>query len=138
MRKSTWLFVFLVIIGLAACGRQDEVQDRGEIPSDVPGLEIEGPRSTANVIANMDPAVRIMQEIYRKHRDRNPDLEGRLELKLSVDWNGEILQIEVGRSTMKDSVFEKEVVRPLQFLDFDAWSSSREETEIVYPVEFEI
>jgi TonB family protein len=124
--------------GLAACGGQDTAKDEETIPKDVPGLEIQGPRTKANVIANMEPAVRTMRKIYEKHRERNPALEGRIELKLSVDWNGEIMQIEVGRSTMNDPAFEKEVVRPLQFMDFDAWSTAEEDTDIVYPVEFEI
>jgi hypothetical protein len=141
MSRIIRLAIVLFLSGLAACGSHDSAQDRKgtgqEIPRDVPGLEIEGPRTKANVIANMFPAVIHMQKIFEEHRMRNPDLEGKVEFKLTVDFNGEIGELKVDRSTMDDPEFEKAVIRPLQFMDFDGWGDSEQETEIIYPVEFE-
>jgi hypothetical protein len=101
-----------------------------------PEVEVRGPRTKANVIANMAPLLRKMQEIYEEHRLRNPDLKGRIDLRLTVEWIGEILEIEIVRSSMSDRTFEEAVLRPIQFMDFDGWSESDEDTEILYPLVF--
>jgi hypothetical protein len=103
---------------------------------DLPGLLVEGPRTRANVIANMAPAVLRMQEIYREHRARKPGLEGRIELALTAEWTGEIGRLEIFRSTFSDPEFELDVLRPVQFMDFDGWGISKEDTRIVYPIVF--
>lgn len=141
MNRIVQMAALLIAVGLIACGGQNsDTQGKSAgpaIPKDVSGLEIKGPRTKANVLHNMAGAVHKMQEIYKEHLKRNPGLKGRIELKLTVEWNGEIMQIATGRSTLQDEAFEKALLRPLQFMDFDGWDASNEETEILYPVEFE-
>jgi hypothetical protein len=88
-------------------------------------------------MANMAPMVQMMQEIYAKHRARKPELEGRLVVRFPVEWNGEIGAIEIlPESTVTDPDFRREILRPIEFMDFDAWGRDDEDTVVVYPVVF--
>jgi TonB family protein len=104
--------------------------------SSVPGLEVNGPRTVANVVANMKPVVRWMQDIYSKHREKKSGLGGRMELELTVEWNGEIGLIKIASSTLSDPDFERAVLLPIQSCDFDPWGRSDTDTHIIYPISF--
>jgi hypothetical protein len=85
----------------------------------------------------MAPIEQMMQEIYAKHREEKPGLEGRLVLRFPVEWNGEIGAIEIlPSSTVTDEPFRREVLRPIEFTDFDGWGTDDEDTVVVYPVAF--
>jgi len=120
--------------GCDSCEKR--IHDSIEIEEDVSGLRITGPRTRANVIANMAPIVHGMQKIYEEHREIKNGLEGRLELQLTVEWTGEIGPIRIRESTFTDRDFEKAVLIPIQNYDFDGWADTGEDTEIVYPITF--
>ena len=133
--------VLVVALGVVSCAHQEAVSPRPDAargaPQDVPGLEVTGPRTRANVMANVAPMAQMMQEIYAKHRVRKPELEGRLVVRFPVEWNGEIGAIEIlPGSTVTDPDFRREVLRPIEFMDFDAWGRDDEDTVVVLPVVF--
>lgn len=103
---------------------------------DLPGLEVEGPRSRANVVANLRPVLVEMQRVFAERRRLDPGLAGRIELFLTVESNGEIGIVEVRESTFADPALEGTLLLPVGYTDFDSWGRFAEDTEIVWPITF--
>ena len=108
-----------------------------EVAHALSSLEVEGPRTRANIISNLDPMLRKMQEIYRDHRTRKPDLAGSMTFKMTIEGNGEIGFTKIVRNTFDDKEFEIAVMGPFQFMDFDGWIMAREDTDIEFSVAFD-
>jgi hypothetical protein len=138
IRKSAILcFCF---ISLAACRGSDTHESKLSClenePEKVAGLKVAGPRSEKNVIHNMWPVVCRARELYRQRLGEAPRLKGTLELKLTVEFNGEIGPYSVSRSPLEDEQFEAQLLRLVQFLDFDPFGPHNTETDILFPFEF--
>jgi len=103
---------------------------------DLPGLEVKGPRSRANVVANLRPVLARMRELYEERRRIDPDLAGRIEVYITVEWNGEVGAIELRESTFGDPALEDALLLPVGYTDFDSWGRCVEDTEIVWPITF--
>jgi len=138
--KKGLAYVLLLLVPLltsCGCGRQEAGSDHSEERLvEIPGLAVTGARSRGNVLQNLQPVVRAMNRIYERHRARNPDLKGRMEIHLDVEFNGEIGRIEVVRTTIPDEALGRELLRPLQFADFDGWDAAEDGTEVRFPIVF--
>jgi TonB family protein len=139
MKRRIAALCFFVLL-LAACGR-DNARETAENcienePERVAGLQVEGARSERNVIHNLWPVVCKAQELYRERLAEHPGLKGTIELSMVVEFNGEIGAFSIARSTMDDKDFEKQVIRLLQFMDFDSYGAHNSEAEIRYPIHF--
>ena len=125
---------------LAACSSEEKKQQPKDcmenIPTSISGLKIKGIRSEKNVIKNLWPVVCRAQEMYREALKKHPELKGILELKLVVEFNGEIGPHSIERSTLKNRAFEKQILRLIQFMDFDPFGSQNSEAEILIPIQF--
>jgi len=130
---ATCLTVFC-LTALVGCASNHATDLPTEVLSDVPacaqGLEIEGPRTRANVVANLCPLLERMETIYREHCAANPDLAGSVTLRVEVEWNGEIGVIELLDSTFEDAEFLRALRRPVEFADFDGWMRKDEDTAV--------
>jgi outer membrane biosynthesis protein TonB len=104
------------------------------MPETISGLTVSGARSEQNVIQNLWPVVCMARQKYRARLQEKPNLEGTIELQLSVEFNGEIGPHGIARSTLADPVLEKQVLRLLQFMDFDPYGPQNSESEIVFPI----
>jgi hypothetical protein len=105
-------------------------------PQNIAGLKIEGARTRANVIHNMWPIACRAQEIYQERLKDNPKLKGMIELKLYVEFNGEIGPFSIGRNTLQDPAIENEILTMIQFMDFDPFGPQNSEADILFPIHF--
>jgi hypothetical protein len=99
-------------------------------------MTVTGARSPANVTRNLWPVVCQARDLYQQQRKDNPDLQGYVEMKLVVEFNGEIGSYAIIRSTMNASAFEDKIKRLFQFIDFDPYGKHNSESEIVLPIHF--
>jgi hypothetical protein len=125
---------------LTACGADDSPESTESCaenePEQVAGMKVKGTRSEKNVIHNMWPVVCRAREFYRERLKEDPKLKGTIELKLVVEFNGEIGPFSISRSTVNDEELEKQVLYIIQFLDFDPYGSRNSESEILFPMHF--
>jgi len=136
--KAIMLIAFVLITG--ACGSESPPQKPKtcleEMPQRILGLKVRGARSEKNVIANMWPVMCKAQEVYRERLEANPTLKGTVELKLVVEFNGEIGPYSISRSTVRDPVLEERLLRLVSFMDFDPYGARNSDTEILLPIHF--
>jgi len=134
---ATVLFASL----LAACGSEEASMKPQSclesMPNAIDGLQVTGARSEQNVIKNVWPIVCMAQHKFRERLKDNPELEGTIEVTLSVEFNGEIGSYRIVRSTLKDPVVEKQVLRLFQFKDFDPYGPQNSESDIRFPIRLE-
>jgi hypothetical protein len=102
-----------------------------DLPRNVKGLSVDGPRPKRNVIENM--AKIICSWRTGCIESKRTDLEGVTTIKLTVNHVGEI-GIEWYTSTVKDSVFVEAMVESLALYDFDPWNDCQDQTTIEFPV----
>jgi len=139
--KPTVFFLCLLLTTTGiGCGK-DKAPAKAEdclaqIPESVDGLRIEGERPEKNIIVNMVPFICGIQDLYQKRLAEKPELKGSLELKILVEFNGEIISYAIDRVTIDDTVLVKEIKHRLGFLDFDPYGRFNTETEFTYPVRF--
>ncbi len=140
MNKKNVLVLAIWVLMLAACTSENQSEEPKNcyeaIPSSIPGLKIQGARSEKNVIHNMWPVICKAREMYHERLKDQPGLKGTLELKLTVEFNGEIGPTTIFRSTLEDPVFEDRFLRLISFMDFDPYGPRNSETEIILPIRF--
>ncbi len=134
------LIISCICISNVNCGKNKESakpEDCYEIfPKTVDGLKITGERSERNIIKHMVPFVCYLQELYQKRLQEKPDLKGILELRILVEFNGEVMSYSIERTSIEDPLFLKEVKHRLAFLSFDSYGQFNSETEFIYPIRF--
>lgn len=141
MKLNTLTAMALLVALLSACGTE-EVPPHARnclesVPESISGLEVSGARSEQNVIANLWPVVCRAREFYRESLKANPDLKkGTVELKLAVEFNGEIVSFDIVRNTVEDAAFEQKLRNLLAFMDFDPYGAHNSESDIVLPMHF--
>lgn len=133
-------FSVLCLAFLTACSSEEATEKPGgcleNVPDAITGLEIEGARSERNVIKNLWPLTCRARELYQQRRMDDPSLGGTLILKLNVEFNGEIMQFDIVRSTLEDSEFERRIMDLFRFADLDVYGPRNSESEIIYPMYF--
>jgi hypothetical protein len=139
LKKGIAALVFGVSL-LTACtfgGQPQRPKDCLEnTPQSIPGLKIDGARSEANVIHNMWPVFCKAQEVYQERRRENSTLKGNIELKLYVEFNGEIGPYSIVRNTLRDPAVENQILSILQFMDFDPYGPQNSDSDILFPMYF--
>jgi hypothetical protein len=138
-RKATVILIFVSL--LAACGTEEAPKQPKSclerMPEKIASLKVSGARTEKNVISNLWPIICRAQELYAQQRKENPALgKGTVELKLSVEFNGEIGAYSIIRNTTGDPTFEKMILKLFQFMDFDPYGVHNSESEIVLPIHF--
>lgn len=145
MKLTNKFFLMLMMIACMSmvtvtCGKKKEPAKPQDcyktFPKAVKGLKITGERSERNIIKHMVPFVCDLQELYQKRLQKKPDLKGTLELRILVEFNGEIMSYSIERTSIEDALFLKEVKHRLAFLSFDSYGPFNSETEFIYPVRF--
>lgn len=136
--KSIVLAFFISLI--LACSSDDRKEaPKGCMESmleTISGMTVTGARSPANVTRNLWPAVCKAKALYQQQRKDDPDLKGSVEIKLAVEFNGEIESYGIVHSTMNAPAFENKIKRLFQFIDFDFYGKHNSESEIVLPIHF--
>jgi hypothetical protein len=105
-------------------------------PESISGLQVRGARPERNVINNLWPVSCEALRTYRQRLAESPGLEGVIEIRLSVEFNGEIGPFSIVRNTLNDPVVEKRLLTVIRYLDFDAYGPRNSETEVIYPIRF--
>ncbi|BBO86110.1 hypothetical protein DSCO28_66760 [Desulfosarcina ovata subsp. sediminis] len=141
MKIKLTVVVVIVASLLFACGSKKESEPPKSclesIPEAISGLKISGARPEKNVIANLWPTICRARELYAQRMKENPKLgKGMIELKITVDFNGEIEAYSIARSTLDDPAFDQKVLRVFEFMDFDPYGPHNAETQILLPIRF--
>ena len=140
MKKKNVIILILFVFLLTACTSTDQPQQPEgcfeNMPQSIPGLKVTGARSEKNVINNMWPVICKARQVYQERLKDNPKLIGTIELKLSVEFNGEIGPFSITRKTIEDPVLEKRLLALIQFMDFDPNGPQNSESEILLPIHF--
>jgi hypothetical protein len=138
--KNFIVLIFFTVLIIAACSSENPSEQPknclDNLPTSIPGLKIQGVRSEKNVIQNLWPLICRAREIYQEQLNDKPRLNGIVEIKLTVEFNGEIGPYSIVRSTLEDSVFEDRFLRLISFMDFDPYGPLNSETEIILPIPF--
>jgi len=140
--KLTKAVVVLIAVSfIYACGSKEESTTPQSclesMPEKIAGLKISGARTEKNVINNLWPIVCKAQELYAERREENPEIKkGTVEVKMVVEFNGEIGAYSVVRTTTKDPALAKKILRLFEFMDFDPYGAHNSESEIVLPIHF--
>lgn len=137
--KKSILLAFLVSL-ILGCSVEDQSQaPKGcleSMPDTISGMTVTGVRSPENVTHNLWPVICRARDLYQHQRKDNPDLKGVVEIKMVVEFNGEIGSYAITRSTMPSPAFENNIKRLFQFMDFDTFGEHNSESEIVLPIQF--
>jgi hypothetical protein len=136
------LIILAVLIALlfACSGKQDQSQSpKGCMeskPDTISGLNVTGTRSPENVTQNLWPIVCKARELYAQQLKDNPDLKGVIEIKMVVEFSGEIGSFKITRNTINNPAFENKIKRLFQFMDFDPFGEHNSESHIMLPMHF--
>ncbi|HID30025.1 MAG TPA: hypothetical protein EYP19_08480 [Desulfobacterales bacterium] len=140
MKKHFTILIFFLSL-LTACTSEEQPKRPEEClknrPTSVAGLKVTGARSEKNVIHNMWPIVCKARELYQERLKVRPGLKGTLELRLSVEFNGEIGPYSIARSSIEDEVLERQILSLIDFMDFDPYGSQNTESDILFPIHLE-
>jgi hypothetical protein len=139
IKKHAAIFAFVMSL-LAACSSGDPSHESKTClenkPESISGLNVTGERSEKNVINNMWPVICKARELYQERLKVNPELKGTIDLRLSVEFNGEVGPYSIVRNTIEDLVFEKQIMALIQFMDFDSYGPHNSESQILLPLQF--
>lgn len=108
------------------------------IPRKVKGLRIlAGPRTEANIIRDMVPAVCNGQALFQKMQAREPGLTaGTVSFKVVVEYTGEVNAVSIEETTLNSRAFLQAVSDFIANSDFTPWARSDEDSVFVYPARF--
>jgi hypothetical protein len=113
----------------------DAAECLDRVPKRVAGLKIEqGPRSELSIIHDMRLAVCNGQVLF--HKSEPAIANGRILLRVRVEYNGEVLSAEVVESTMGSNELEKKIADFVMDTDFPPWARHKQEAIFFYPVIF--
>ena len=142
MKQTTKAVIVLIVLSfLYACGSKEEPATARSclesMPEKIAGLKVTGARTEKNVINNLWPIVCRAQELYAQERKKKPELKkGTVELKMVVEFNGEIGAYSIVRNTTEDHALGTKILRLFEFMDFDPYGAHNSEAEIVLPIHF--
>ena len=131
-----------VILLLTACAPDPPTFDPrtclDTIPSHVDGLRIlAGPRSEANIIRDMVPAICNGQVLFRKMQIEDGMLKpGTAVFRVVVEYTGEVKNVSVEETTIASAPFIARVSAMIENTDFTFWARDDTDTVFIYPVCF--
>ena len=108
------------------------------IPREVKGLQIlAGPRTEANIIRDMVPAICNGHALFHRIQAREPGLTaGTVSFKVVVEYTGEVNAVSIEETTLNSRVFLQAVSDLIANSDFTPWARSDEDSVFLYPVRF--
>ena len=108
------------------------------VPQHVKGLTIlKGPRSKASIIRDMVPAICNGQVLFYRMQSTDPELQaGFVVFRVVVEYTGEVIAVDIEKTTLQSEVFLKEVSDFIMDMDFIGWARNDIDTVFVYPVQF--
>ena len=106
--------------------------------SHVDGLRIlAGPRSEANIIRDMVPAICNGQVLFRKMQIVDGMLKpGMVVFRVVVEYTGEVKNVSVKETTIASAAFIAQVSAMIESTDFVFWARDDTDTVFIYPVRF--
>jgi len=141
-RWCAYLLILLAVVG-AAVGwatrpdgtAYDPKTCLEQIPSDIEGLQIlQGQRTKESVIRDMVPVFCNAEVLFSMMRTKVRP--GRIVFKVSVEYNGEVTEVEIDESTIGSNEFAREVSDFVMDTDFISWARHDENTVFLYPMAF--
>lgn len=141
MKRFGYAGLCFLLLLLAGCSSVNQASMKPETclknkPKTIPGLKIKGARSEQNVIHNLWPLVCKTRQLYRERLKETPKLTGTLELKLYVEFNGEIGPFEITCNKLEDPSIERKLRNLIEFMDFDPYGPDNSDSEVVLPIHF--
>jgi hypothetical protein len=108
------------------------------IPREVKGLQIlAGPRTEANIIRDMVPAICNGHALFRQMQAREPGLKaGTASFKVVVEYTGEVNAVSIEETTLTSRAFLQSFSDFIMDSDFTPWARSDEDSVFVYPARF--
>ena len=134
----TTILFFCTLSTGTGCGRKKEsLPCEQNIPENVAGLQVRGPRTPRNIIHAMQPIVCFFQEQFHQRQQLSPDLKpGVVTVRVLVENNGEVYSCNIVKSTIGDTLFVRNLVDAVMESSFPIWHAKQEETEFEYPIRF--
>ena len=119
------------------CGKGKNDTGKGDClsrqPKDLSGLTVSGVRSRSNVVHELWKLTCAMRAYHAAER---ADIKGMIQVKFTVDFNGEIGHVEIVSADIDDKEFITRVIRILEAGEFSFWGAERDDTEILYTIRF--
>lgn len=113
-------------------GAHDEIAPSAD---DVGGSDASGGRrSREEVTIVFDRNKSSLYALYARERRRNPDLEGRIVLRITIAPSGEVTDVQVVSSELNSPSLEAGIVSRIKMFRFKAMDV--DEMTVTYPVEF--
>lgn len=94
------------------------------------------PRSRESIINVVMKRVSELRDIYNKRLVDDPSLYGKITVKYSIDYIGNVIKAKVVSSTVNDTKLEGQIAAAILEWDFDTIDNVNDITEIVYPFIF--
>jgi TonB family protein len=93
-------------------------------------------RSKSSLLIVIDLNKRNLRKVYAKRWAENPDLQGTMYVRISIDENGKVVSCKNEKSTLNDQIFENTVLKRVKLWNFGKINNPGDITEIVYPFTF--
>jgi hypothetical protein len=108
------------------------------IAEKVEGFDIlEGDRSEASIIRDMQPVVCGATALYVKMMDEGEAVgAGRMIFRVVVEYNGDVISVRIERSDIIHRLFRNKLIDMISELDFSVWPRQDTDTLFIFPVSF--
>ena len=93
-------------------------------------------RSKSSILIVIDFNRRDLRKAYAKRWAENPDLQGTIYVRISINENGKVISCKNEKSTLNDPLFENTIIKSVKLWNFGKINNPGDITEIVYPFTF--
>jgi TonB family protein len=111
-------------------------KDNNIVLSDEINVEYVEIRSKSSILIVIDFNRRSFRKAYAKRWAENPDLQGTIYVRMSIDENGKVVSCKSEKSTLNDPVFENTILKSVKSWNFGKINNPGDITEIIYPFTF--
>lgn len=107
-------------------------------PQQVDGLKIiSGQRSKQSVVVDMQFPYCNGQVLFKVVHDKGQQIApGRAVFKVTVEYTGEVIAVEMTESTIVDKAFLQNIADMIMDTDFSPWQRDDEDAQFLYPMTF--
>ena len=108
------------------------------VPEDITGLKVlEGSRTETSIIRDMVPIVCRARKIFEGMRAEEGTFKaGSMTLRVSVEFNGEVIQVKIEESDITDRQFQNKIVNLVVVSDFAYQGREDTDSVFLYPIHF--
>lgn len=98
---------------------------------------LEGSRSPANILRDLAPSICSGRAVYERLKSEGENIEsGTVTLRMGVEFNGEIISVEVQETSINSKKFLNELTGSILMSDFSFWNREDEDAVFTYTAHF--